>query len=114
MMIQNCVISGLSEHKKEIANTTEAKNYGFADIYARNGKANLTKGILATRKNVVNGVIIIGSMGAVKSITLDNCDTFYYYYNITNDDVENLIDVPNQLNSTSNVYNTDKISIQVI
>lgn len=110
----NCKKSGISEHNKQLANTNAAKNYGFGDIYGRNGKANLTKGIIATKQKVVDGVIITGSIGAVKMITLDNSNNFYYYYNITRDDAENMIGVPEQLNSVTTVYDTNKKSIQVI
>jgi hypothetical protein len=113
----NCKISGVNEHNKQLAGESAAKNYGFGDVYARNGKASLGKGIIATRTKVINGVIIIGNIGAVKMIDLDNCNTFYYYYNITDDTligIENLINMPDPLNSNTIVYNKNKTALNVI
>lgn len=52
------------------------KNTGFADIYARNGKAD--KGEFAVQNSELNGILIVGSIGAVRSIDMDNASNINY------------------------------------
>jgi len=54
------------------------KNSGFADIYCRNGKASKNKGQFATTNIELNGVLIIGTIGAVNKINMGNAKKFYY------------------------------------
>lgn len=67
----NCKI-----YMPEIVNSTNVKNSGFADIYCRNGKA--TKGNFSTTNTELNGVLIIGSIGAVGTIIMGYAKKFYY------------------------------------
>lgn len=52
------------------------KDYGYADIFARNGK--YTKGIFGTTKGELKGIIICGSMSSVTTIDYNNTENIYY------------------------------------
>ena len=56
--------------------SSNAKNTGFADIYARNGKA--TKGEFALKNSELNGIVITGTVGAVVSIDMDNASNMNF------------------------------------
>ena len=53
----------------------EAKQTGFADVYARNGKH--SKGMFGTTNNELKGVAIIGSLGAAIRMDEGNADNLY-------------------------------------
>jgi hypothetical protein len=53
----------------------EAKQTGFADVYARNGKH--TKGMFGTTNNELKGVAIIGSLGAAIRMDEGNAENLY-------------------------------------
>lgn len=71
-----------------------AKTVGFADVFARNGKA--SKGMFGTTNTELKGVAIIGSLGAVLKIDEGNADNLY----VTN----LLMDAVKQVNTVEEQY----------
>ena len=61
----------------------DKKNSGFADIYARNGKASKSKGQIGTRNIELIGVLITGTLGAVNKIDMGAAKKLYYSSIIT-------------------------------
>ncbi len=79
------------------------KNTGFADIYARNGKA--TKGVFATKNSELNGIIICGTIGAVVSIDMDNASNMNFNSIVTpNVTQTKIVDISNENNLAYNIY----------
>ena len=68
----NCQVS-----KPSIADDSDVKNTGMADIYCRNGKA--SKGVFGTTDSELKGVLITGTIGAV--VNIDMGDALNLYYN---------------------------------
>jgi len=54
----------------------EAKQTGFADIYARNGKHK--KGVFGTTNAELKGAVICGTLGAAISIDMGDADNLYF------------------------------------
>ena len=73
-----CVVKDNCQHTEvgPAQSGNNVKNTGFADIYARNGKAD--KGEFALQNSELNGVLITGSIGAVRSIDMDNASNINY------------------------------------
>lgn len=73
-----CVVKDNCQHTEvgPAQSGNNVKNTGFADIYARNGKA--SKGEFALQNSELNGVLITGSIGAVISIDMDNASNMNY------------------------------------
>lgn len=71
----NCKVNKPSD----ISGTGDAsKLVGFADIFARKGKFDATKGVLKAFKDDINGVVITGTIGCNKWIDLQNSPNFFY------------------------------------
>lgn len=61
----------------EVASNKISVGTGYADIFARKGKA-IDKGTFITSASELNGLIICGSIGATIEINMDNSANIYY------------------------------------
>lgn len=83
-----------------------APGSGYADIFARKGKA-LDKGTFISDANALRGILITNSIGATVTINMDNSANIYYKRLITSDTVvqTNISPVTNNNVSITNVKN---------
>lgn len=88
------IVNGSSDNDK--------KNSGFADIYARNGKASLNKGQIGTRNIELIGVLITGTLGAVNKIDMGAAKRLYYSSIIT---ASSKIENPVPATGSPSIYN---------
>lgn len=78
--INNCQV----DKPSDISGSGDAsKLVGFADIFARKGKFDATKGFLRVYDAFLNGVVICGTIGANHSMDLGNATNFFYSENVS-------------------------------
>lgn len=86
----------------EVASNKIAVSTGYADIFARKGKAT-DKGTFITSATELNGLVICGSIGATIAINMDNSANIYYNNLVVLDDVT-LSNIPNATDETYVAY----------
>jgi hypothetical protein len=99
-----CVVKDngtLGEHGPAIS--SNPKHTGFADMYARNGKA--SKGEFALKNAELNGIVITGTVGAVVSIDMDNASNMNFNKIITPTVQQSkIVTVSNETTIAYNIY----------
>ena len=84
IITDNCKEYG--EQQITLSNGKIAPRSGYADIFARKGKA-IDKGTFITHATELKGVLITGSIGATIAINMDNSANIYYKRLIASDTV---------------------------
>ena len=79
--------------------TPNNKNVGFADVFCRNG-GKYDKGVFGTRNNELNGTLVMGTIGAVRQIDMNNAVNLYYNRIVTPN--VTLIGIP--LSANENIF----------
>lgn len=100
IVTENCKEYG--EQMISVSNNKIAPYTGYADIFARKGKA-LDKGTFKTVASTLNGIIVTGSIGATIEIDMNNSANIYYNRLVTLDTVT-LTDVTTPSNETYIAY----------
>lgn len=100
IVTENCNEYG--EQLISISGNRIAPGTGYADIFARKGKA-LDKGTFKTVASTLNGIIVTGSIGASIEVDMNNSANIYYNRLVTLDTVT-LTDVTTPSNETYIAY----------
>ena len=100
IVTENCKEYG--EQLISISSNRIAPYTGYADIFARKGKA-LDKGTFKTVASTLNGIIVTGSIGASIEVDMNNSANIYYNRLVTLDTVT-LTDVATPSNETYIAY----------
>ncbi len=89
---ENCVIYGPKLIR--VQSSKIAPGTGYADIFARKGKA-MDKGSFIITANELNGIVVCNSLGATISLNMDNSANIYYNELLILDEVTK-INVPTE------------------
>lgn len=99
----NCVVKDNCTQVEPGAAEGQNKNTGFADIYARNGKA--TKGEFAVKNSELNGIVVTGTIGAVVSIDMDNASNMNFNRIVTPSVIQTkIVTASNETTVAYNIY----------
>ena len=79
--LNNCLTNTIGIGKTDTDAPSDYKNYGYADVYCRNGK--YSKGTFGTQNSCLSGVFICNSIAACIGMNFDNADGIYYDTMIT-------------------------------
>ena len=99
----NCIVKDNCTQVEPGAAEGQNKNTGFADIYARNGKA--TKGEFAVKNSELNGIVVTGTIGAVVSIDMDNASNMNFNRIVTSSATQTkIVTTSNETTVAYNIY----------
>ena len=79
--LNNCQKYAVSIGKTDTEDPTTYKDFGYTDVYCRNGKC--SKGVFGTQNSCLTGVFICNTIAAVIGLEFDKADNIYYVNMLT-------------------------------